>query len=232
MRLLVVAFSLVCAAMLAVFALAELYGPRLLEDPSVYLGAASVAAATLGVSLLAADVVLPVPASIVMTLLGAAFGPLWGALLATVGSLASFGLGLLLGRSGRSALRRLVPPSELERAAALVARWGLLAIVLTRTLPILAEATAIAVGASSPRVRDPRLAALAGTLPVALVYAAAGSLISGIRASVVIFVALVVVAGVSWMISRRLLAQTSERLPAVPLSEEAGRTKERSKSAR
>jgi uncharacterized membrane protein YdjX (TVP38/TMEM64 family) len=86
----------------------------------------SPATAALAVGLLlAADMVLPVPSSVVSTAAGALFGWLEGALVSwlgtTAGCVAAWGLGRWAGRSG---LRRLVGEAELERAERLASRHG------------------------------------------------------------------------------------------------------------
>ena len=60
------------------FLIVEALGVPLLSDPTPWMKHGGVLAATIGVGLLIADVVLPVPSSIVMVAHGALFGVLWG----------------------------------------------------------------------------------------------------------------------------------------------------------
>ncbi|MDP9419663.1 MAG: hypothetical protein M3P53_05890 [Actinomycetota bacterium] len=60
----------------------------MLVDPSGYMDA-SLAAAALGVGLLVADIVLPVPSSVVMVAHGALFGLRLGAVLSMVAPMAT-----------------------------------------------------------------------------------------------------------------------------------------------
>ena len=66
---------------LLLFGLAEWAAMPLLTDPQAAMRAAGAAAAFLGLGLLTADVVLPVPASVVMVANGALFGLVPGAAL-------------------------------------------------------------------------------------------------------------------------------------------------------
>jgi hypothetical protein len=64
----------VAALVLVGFLVAELLHAPLLEDPAGYLHGGGLSAALLGVGLLVADVVAPVPSSLVMITLGALYG--------------------------------------------------------------------------------------------------------------------------------------------------------------
>jgi len=132
--------------------------------------------AVLIVALLAADLALPLPSSVLMTGAGAGLGLVGGLLAGTVGCL----LGALVGhhlclRHGRPWLARRVSEAELDRAEAWFARWGPWAIVLSRPVPMLPEAVSCLAGLSGMR-RAPFVAfTLLGTVPTAAVYAAAGA---------------------------------------------------------
>ena len=68
------------------------------------------------VTLLAADLFLPIPSSLIMVLSGAAFGVLWGSVFSLVGSIGGEWLGFeLVRRYGRRASSRMVGDDELER---------------------------------------------------------------------------------------------------------------------
>jgi uncharacterized membrane protein YdjX (TVP38/TMEM64 family) len=131
-------------------------------------------------ALLAADLALPVPSSIVITLAGMTLGWRWGALASAAGMLAGaligYGLCAIL---GRRALRRMADAGELSRAQAFMDRYGAWAMVLGRAVPMVPEIIACLAGL----VRFPfrRFVALsaAGIVPYALVLAWAGD--AGVR---------------------------------------------------
>lgn len=165
----------IVAAMLVLFAAAELLGISLLTDPASWLGDRELPAALLSVGLLLVDVVAPVASSTVMTANGALFGVLGGTLLSFAGSVAAAALAFALGRRGSGVLDRVTPRAERVRADAFLARWGALAVLVSRPVPIAAETLALLAGASP--LSWPRFLAAAalGSLPPALLYAAIGA---------------------------------------------------------
>jgi len=139
------------------------------------LRAAGALAAVLGVALLVADVAVPVPASLVMLAHGALFGVLPGAALSLVGGVGATVVGFAVGRRGRGLVERVTTPAQRQRADRLMARWGALAIVVTRPVPVLAETVAVLAGTSPLRWPVAVLAAAVGTAVPAVLLAAAGA---------------------------------------------------------
>ncbi len=193
----------VMAAMLLTFAVVEAAGVEWLSDPRPLLDAGGVLAAVTGIGLLVADVLLPVPSSGVMLAHGALFGILVGATLSLVGSLSAFSLGFALGRRGERAVERLVAEEERSRADQLLRRWGVLAIVVTRPVPILAETVAFMAGSSPLGWRTSLGAALVGSLPAAVLYAVAGALAASFATGAVVFAAVILLGLVVVTVSRR-----------------------------
>ncbi len=194
--------GLILGIFLTLFLLVEALGVPLLTDPSPWLERGGVMAALVGIGLLVADVVLPVPSSLVMVAHGALFGVPAGALLSLVGSLGAALVGFAIGRQGGPLLSRLVPTEERERADRLLNRWGGLAIVVTRPVPLLAETVAILAGASPLGWGRAALAALAGSLPAALLYALTGALAASFQSGALVFGIVLLVAGLFWLIGR------------------------------
>lgn len=192
------------AFFLSLFFLVEALGIRLLVEPTPWLNRGGLLAATLGVGLLIADVLLPVPSSLVMVAHGALFGVVGGTLLSLVGSLGATMFGFWLGRRGRRLLERLVHSEERERANNLLKRWGALAIIVTRPVPLLAETVAIMAGTSPMNWGRTALAALAGGLPPALLYALTGASARKFQNTALVFAFVLLVAGFFWMVGRLL----------------------------
>jgi uncharacterized membrane protein YdjX (TVP38/TMEM64 family) len=188
---------------LGLFAIVELAGVDLLHDPSAYLGRGGTFAAVLSVSLLVADVFLPVPSSIVMIANGALFGVAVGTALSLAGSLGAAALGFAVGRRSDRLIQRLVSPEEKRRADALLARWGALAVLVTRPLPLLAETVAILAGASPLGWGRLLGATFAGALPSCLLYALTGATSRGFGSGVVMFGVVLLVAGVLYWLGRK-----------------------------
>jgi len=131
--------------------------------------------AALVFALLAGDLVLAVPATPVMLAAGHELGPWIGGAVSAGGAMAAAVIGYGVCRAGgRPAFRRWVSPEETARARALFDRYGLLAVVLARGLPILPEVLACIGGlARLPAGRLLGAFAIA-TVPWALLHALAG----------------------------------------------------------
>lgn len=195
-------YWIVVAAILVVlmvlFVVAEALSIPLLTDPRPWLEGNAVPAAVIGVGLLVADVVLPVPSSLVMIAHGAAFGAVVGAALSLIGSLGAALAGFAVGRRGGGLLDRLVPRHERVTADRLLSRWGVLAVVVTRPVPLLAETTAILAGASPLGWRRTAVAALVGSIPAAVLYGLAGSVAAELARPVAVFVLVLLLAAATW----------------------------------
>ena len=101
------------------------------------------------VALLAADLFLPIPSSLVMVLSGAAFGVLIGSAVSLVGSIGGEWLGFELVRHyGRRASSRMVGDDELERLGKVFAQHGAAVVVVTRALPVVMETMSVVAGLS------------------------------------------------------------------------------------
>ncbi len=198
------------AFFLLLFLLVEWMQIPLLTDPSEWLGRGGVVAALVGVGLLIADVVLPVPSSLVMIAHGAMFGIVIGTLLSLIGSVGAALTGFAIGRRGGKWLEKIVTADERVRVERMLKRWGTLAIVVTRPVPLLAETAAVMAGASAMTWRQLVTATLVGSLPPSLLYALTGSVAASFQNTTLMFCLIMLVSAAFWMISRKL-----DRLQAV-----------------
>ena len=174
-----IAVSLLGALLLAIFVVVGEITPGFAAPDFRPSGGYAIGPAVGGVGLLVADVVLPVPSSLVMIANGAIFGIALGTTFSMAGLLGGGFAGFFLGRRGTNLFARFVSAADRERANRLIERWGMLALVVTRPLPILAEVTVITAGASSMKWTQMILAVAVGSLPVALIYAVAGATAKG-----------------------------------------------------
>lgn len=201
-------YLLLMAALMAFFLIffliVEALGVPLLSDPTPWMKHGGVLAAVLGVGLLIADVLLPVPSSMVMVAHGALFGVVVGTLLSLLGSVGAALFGFAIGRRGGKFLNRVVTPAEQSSANQLLARWGALAIIVTRPIPLLAETVAIMSGASSLGWGTVALASFAGSLPPALLYALTGAAVANFQNASLMFGVVLLVAGLFWLLGRLL----------------------------
>lgn len=208
--------ALLFGILLTLFLLVEALNVTLLKEPSFWLEQAGVLAGFAGVCLLVSDVALPVPSSLVMVAHGALFGVAIGTLLSLVGSTGAALVGFAIGRRGGPLLARLVPVEERRQADRLLIRWGMLAIIVTRPVPLLAETTAIVVGTSPLGWGRVALAALAGSVPSALLYALTGAVAASFQNGALVFGPVLLVASAFWLVGRwlepRLIRPESERI--------------------
>lgn len=209
-HLLIFAMLLICFTML--FLIVDALGVPLLSDPTPWMKHGGVVAATLGVGLLIADVVLPVPSSLVMVAHGALFGVLSGTMLSLFGSVGAAVFAFAIGRRGGKFMERVVTPDERARASNVLARWGMLAIIVTRPVPLLAETVAIMAGASPLSWRSVIAASIAGSLPPALLYALTGAAVADLQNTALMFGVVLLVACLFWLIGR-LVSTVAQRIP-------------------
>ena len=210
-RYLIAVVSLV-AIFLALFVIGEAAGIPMLEDPTPWLQQAGWVAALLGVTLLALDVVLPVPSNIVMVAHGALFGIVVGTLLSLAGTMLASAAAFWIGRRGGRMLALVVPPDERARADAVLARWGIIAIVVSRPLPLLAETILVLAGASRLTWQTAMVAALVGSVPLCLFYAWAGAASTGVEGGMIVLALTIVLAAFVGFTIRQLERSRLPRL--------------------
>lgn len=169
---------LVAALLVLLLAPFALFENALLEASERLLrtGTARLVAISSVSLLLMADVVLPVPSSLVATASGLLLGLAEGAFVTWVGLQAGALLGYFLGRSaGFRATIWLVGRAELERASRLHRRWGAASLIASRAVPVLAESSVVLAGAA--RMPLGQFAWLTGVsnAAIALVYGFVGA---------------------------------------------------------
>jgi uncharacterized membrane protein YdjX (TVP38/TMEM64 family) len=188
--------------LLASFIGVEAFDVPLLRNPTPQLVHAGSLAGLLAVALLAADALLPVPASLVMVALGALFGPVIGTFLALSGRLAMALVGYGIGLRGGPLLSKVVLPDGRERADRLLRRWGAVAVVFTRPIPLVAETVVILAGASSIGWARVGLAALVGSVPEAVLYTLSGAFARGFEEAALVWTSLLILACGFWRATR------------------------------
>jgi uncharacterized membrane protein YdjX (TVP38/TMEM64 family) len=211
-RYLLIAVALiVCFTIL--FVIVEALHVPLLSDPTPWMQHGGVVAAVIGVGLLIADVLLPVPSSLVMVAHGALFGVWWGTTLSLLGSVGAAVFAFAIGRRGGRLMERAVTPAERARASNVLARWGTLAIIVTRPMPLLAETVAIMAGTTSMSWRSLIVASIAGSLPPALLYALTGAAVANFQNTALMFGVVLLIAGLFWLVGKEFhaKAQSYER---------------------
>lgn len=156
----------------------------------------------IGALLLAADLLLPIPSSVVATAEGYLLGPVVGAAWVWLGLNLGVALGYGLGRQGEAVARRIVGPAGLAEAQALVRRHGLWVVVVCRPVPVLAEATAVLAGLGAARVGPLALAAGLSNLGLAIAYAWVGAAGQGELGLGALFAGAVMLPGLGFLLHR------------------------------
>ncbi len=178
----------------------EAYGASLLEHATP-----SVSLALVLIALLAADLVLPVPSSILAVGVGAVFGTAAGTTIIALGLSLGAAVGYELGRSaGRAGVSRWVDDAQRQRLEGFAEKHGLGLLVALRAVPVLAEASVVVAGTSGmPRARVLGVTTAANCV-VALVYALAGSIAADLGSLELAAMASVGLPGLAILLSARV----------------------------
>jgi uncharacterized membrane protein YdjX (TVP38/TMEM64 family) len=175
-RMLTLVLIVALAVVASKLVLEDLAGLSIETAAERWLANAGARSALLIVTLLASDVVLPVPSSLVMVLSGAAFGLVWGSLFAFAGSVAGQWLGFEIARRyGQGVARRLIRDEDIADFQGLFETHGFAAVLITRPLPIIMETISVVAGLACMRRSLFLPASFAGTMPAVIVYAYAGA---------------------------------------------------------
>ncbi len=133
----------------------------------------TVAAVVIG--LLASDIFLPIPSSVVATLAGYQLGALGGTIAAWSGMMLGAVIGFALARwLGPKFVTWMTRHSDLARTQALTDRFGPLILVLGRGVPVLAEASVLLLGMHGLSWRRFLPPVLLANLGLAVAYAVFG----------------------------------------------------------
>jgi uncharacterized membrane protein YdjX (TVP38/TMEM64 family) len=130
-----------------------------------------------GIVLIWADVVLPVPQTVVIVALGIIYGTMLGGLLGSIGLITGGLLGYALIRtSGRRVVQRFISASSLQKMEGLFNQRGAWAIVFTRSFPYsVPEIMVFLAGLARMPVGKVIAALTVGSIPIAFAFAAMGA---------------------------------------------------------
>src|SRR5262252_4966589 len=210
--------SVAAAVVLSKVLIENVMGLSIEALATAWLSRAGAGTAVTVVALLAMDLFLPIPSSIVMVLSGAAFGVFWGALLSLVGSVGGEWLGFELVRHyGRRASARIVGDEEIDRLSRVFAQHGAAAVAVTRALPIVMETMSVVAGLSSMTRKTFLVASLIGTAPIVFVYAWAGAVSRQTGNVIPAVIMLIAVAAFGWVLFRARMSRTAD--PTLPNSQ-------------
>jgi len=157
------------------------------------------------VLLLASDVALPIPSSVVSTMAGALLGGPLGALASWLGMTLGCALGYALGAlAGRPVLGRLTSAVSMVAFEHDMARYGAGLVAVGRAVPVLAEATTLIAGATRmPLSRFFAVASLAN-LAISAVYAAVGAVSAQVDSFLLAASGAILLPGIAWWVLGKL----------------------------
>ncbi|HEY0678185.1 MAG TPA: VTT domain-containing protein [Chitinophagaceae bacterium] len=134
---------------------------------------------------LVSDIVLPVPSSLVMILNGKVLGIAGGAIISLVASQLASLIGFYMGRKASPVADRIFSLADKEKSNRLFGRYGKMAIVISKALPVISEAMSIIAGTTSTTFKEFFIFSLAGNFIVSVTYAITGSIASSVNSNII-----------------------------------------------
>jgi len=165
------------------------------------------ASASIIAALLALDVFLPVPSSIVSTGAGVLLGFWRGAAVIWIGMTVGCAIGYAFGAKAAGAARRMVGEDGLTRASTVMDRHGSWALVVCRTIPVLAESSVVFAGLVHSPVQSFVWMTTLSNLGIALAYAAVGAYSMEVQSFLLTFVAALALPGVAMLAGKLWLTR-------------------------
>ena len=157
-----------------------------------------------GILLLCADIVLPIPSTVVMSALGLMYGWWWGGVAAAFGSWLSGIFAYAACRyAGQGAARWIAGEEGLAKVETLFAKQGGWLVTLSRWMPVLPEAVACLAGIAQMPWRTFVIALTCGSVPLGFAFAAIGAIGEMHPTLAVVLGAAVPV--LLWVVARRVL---------------------------
>ena len=157
------------------------------------------------IALLAGDVLLPIPSSVISVFAGSAFGLAWGAAVIWAGLMAGCLLGYALGAvPGRGLANRVVGRRDVAGMGRLFEGAGPVVLVLARAVPVLAEASVLAAGAARMPLATFLLTTGLSNIGVALAYAGVGATAAATGSFLLAFIGMCSVPALGWLAWSRL----------------------------
>jgi uncharacterized membrane protein YdjX (TVP38/TMEM64 family) len=158
--------------------------------------------------LLALDVFLPVPSSIVSTGAGVILGFWRGLAVIWIGMILGCAIGYGFGARAAGAARKLVGAEGLTNAAKVMERYGSWALVLCRPIPVLAESSIVFAGlVRTPLARFIALTTLSN-LGIAIAYAAVGAFSMKAESFLWTFIGAVALPGIAMLLGKRFVTKS------------------------
>ena len=148
-------------------------------------------------SLLSIDIVAPVPSSILSTAGGYFLGFIGGTFISLIGMTISCLIGYWIGdKFGRPAAERFADSKEISRFESLQKKYGDWIIIISRSVPLLAETSVLFAGIGHMKFNRFMLMAIISNLGISVVYAAVGAYSAHIISFLFAFAAAILFPGI------------------------------------
>jgi uncharacterized membrane protein YdjX (TVP38/TMEM64 family) len=158
--------------------------------------------AVISVVLLGIDVILPIPSSFVMISNGVLFVCMAGGILSVTGGLISSIIGYFIGSKGNRLARKFSSEAEEAKARRFLEKYGSIAIIASRPIPVLAESVSIISGTLNWSFKKVVLNSFVGLLPISFVYSLTGAYSTSFNSAAIAFLINIGMAGLIWLITR------------------------------
>lgn len=156
------------------------------------------------VGLLLIDLLLPVPSSIVMLVSGAVLGVVAGTAASFAGAMLAALVGFFACRwGGQDVMRKFIGAEDVHAVGEWFSRYGVLAIIISRPVPMLTEILSCLAGLSDLRARTFIAASVLGTLPICAIYAYFGAISATRGLMPAVWVAILIPAA-GWLLTQRI----------------------------
>jgi uncharacterized membrane protein YdjX (TVP38/TMEM64 family) len=160
------------------------------------------------IALLALDVFLPVPSSLVSAGAGALMGFWGGTLTIWLGMTAGCIIGYAVGAGMAGRARQFIGDADLQRAGQLLDRHGIWALAACRAVPVLAEASVVFSGLARTRLRPFLLISSLSNLAIAAIYSAVGHYALQVDSFLLAFLGALTLPALGMFVASRLLVSS------------------------
>lgn len=155
---------------------------------------------------LASDILLPVPSSIVMFTNGYVLGTVYGSVLSLFSLMTASIIGYYLGKFTSLGFKS----KSDDKANNIMARYGALSILITRGIPVLAETICIICGFNKMPFKKYMIYNIAGYIPLCLLYAFCGSIGYDKNIFLISFACSILISAFFWFFGRKFIVNHRE----------------------
>jgi uncharacterized membrane protein YdjX (TVP38/TMEM64 family) len=153
-------------------------------------------------ALLAGDIVLPTPSSIISTGSGAVLGFFWGTLVSFIGMTVSCVLGYFIGRYASEHFVKRLMGNTMKSLEMFGNRYGRWCLLVTRAVPILAEASVLFAGLGKQKFSKFFVITTMANFVISLLYAYIGSNAVSKNAFLLVFAGGILIPGIFMLMSK------------------------------